>query len=117
VAKRDGWACHYCGTPVWCSGPGCNPAGPPTGFLPGEMATADHVVPFCLGGSDNIDNQVLACWDCNQDKGEQTVEQWLGLLPDTVSEPPCEPEPERELPDLDTGLDTLRAMWNGRRSD
>jgi hypothetical protein len=76
------------------------------------MATADHVVPFCLGGSDNIDNQVLACWDCNQDKGEQTVEQWLGL-------PPCEPEPEPEpeLPNLDTGLDTLRAMWNGRRSD
>jgi 5-methylcytosine-specific restriction endonuclease McrA len=111
LAARFSWSCHYCGVPVWCAS--CNRAGPPEGFLPGEAATIDHVVPRYLGGSKRISNLVLACWDCNQDKGSLRLEDWLGQYTEDT-EPADEPEPA-ELPDLDTGLDTLRAMWNGRR--
>jgi hypothetical protein len=48
-------------------------------------------------------------------QGQLRLEDWLGQYTEDT-EPADEPEPA-ELPDLDTGLDTLRAMWNGRRSD
>jgi 5-methylcytosine-specific restriction endonuclease McrA len=106
LGKRDGWTCHYCGIDLWCSG--CVAPGPQ------PKATIDHVVPHYLGGSNKIENLVLACSGCNQDKGNLRLEDWLAQR---APEPEPADEPERELPDLDTGLDTLRAMWNGRRSD
>jgi len=34
-----------------------------------KQATKDHVVPKGLGGSNTLDNYVLACQTCNNDKG------------------------------------------------
>ena len=51
ILRRDNHACRYCG------------AGAPEVNL-----TVDHVVPSALGGSDEPDNLVAACRDCNSGK-------------------------------------------------
>lgn len=51
VLRRDGHACRYCG-----------------GRAPDVVLTVDHVVPTALGGTDNPDNLVAACRDCNAGK-------------------------------------------------
>lgn len=33
--------------------------------------TIDHIVPQSLGGSYELDNLRLACWDCNLSKGDR----------------------------------------------
>ncbi|NLV77774.1 MAG: HNH endonuclease [Rhodococcus sp.] len=48
--------CHYCG-----------------GMFPVEV---DHVVPWSRGGSDDLENLVPACYPCNRDKADLTVEEW-----------------------------------------
>jgi 5-methylcytosine-specific restriction endonuclease McrA len=37
------------------------------------------VIPRSRGGSDTISNYLLACQDCNNDKADQTVSEWLGI--------------------------------------
>ena len=41
----------------------------------------DHVVPRSKGGSDRVSNLVLACHDCNQHKGNLSVEDFLKNKP------------------------------------
>jgi len=51
VFKRDGFRCVYCGkTP------------------PAVLLEIDHIQPKALGGKDNIQNLVTACFDCNRGK-------------------------------------------------
>lgn len=38
-----------------------------------RSATIDHVVPIHAGGLDEIENMVLACSKCNQEKGTGTA--------------------------------------------
>lgn len=67
LAKRDGWRCHYCSTL--------------TGYEKGEPEpTVDHFVPWSKGGSNALWNQVLACKDCNQDKGDMDGWAYKDLL-------------------------------------
>ena len=62
-AQRDGgWLCSYCNVDV------------------GETYDVDHVVPTSRGGSDELDNLVLACPTCNRSKGDRTVEEWRAWL-------------------------------------
>lgn len=53
VFKRDGFQCQYCGT------------------HPSEtvLLEVDHIHPVAEGGTNDIDNLVTACWDCNRGKG------------------------------------------------
>jgi hypothetical protein len=51
VLRRDNHACRYCGC-----------------MAPDVKLTVDHVMPVALGGSDNPDNLVAACRDCNAGK-------------------------------------------------
>ncbi|MDD2777389.1 MAG: HNH endonuclease signature motif containing protein [Methanocellales archaeon] len=39
------------------------------------MASIDHVVPLKKGGSDEIDNYVTACWECNLKFREKSFEE------------------------------------------
>ena len=39
--------------------------------LAGIKLTIDHIVPESLGGMTDLDNLCLACWDCNQIKGNR----------------------------------------------
>jgi 5-methylcytosine-specific restriction endonuclease McrA len=58
VAKRDRYACQYCGT------------------RPGVSAiTIDHVVPRAQGGVSNWTNCVAACPRCNARKADRTPDQ------------------------------------------
>jgi hypothetical protein len=55
IAERDGSrACFYCG---------------------GSAGSLDHVTARLRGGSDGIDNLVLCCWPCNDEKN--TTPGWL----------------------------------------
>lgn len=61
VMQRDGTSCYYCGKPN----------------LSGRSATLDHVVPLCNGGTDSVDNLVLACPRCNSQKQSSTLEDYI----------------------------------------
>lgn len=56
VLVRDGFTCRYCGR-----------------MAPDVVLEVDHVVPRSVGGSDDEDNLVTACYDCNQGKGAHNV--------------------------------------------
>jgi 5-methylcytosine-specific restriction endonuclease McrA len=58
VYTRDHGACQYCGHKV-----------------PRTEATYDHVTPRRLGGETRWENIVIACLECNRDKGGRTPEQ------------------------------------------
>jgi len=51
--------CYYCERPVDIGG------------------VKDHIVPVSRGGSDGIDNVVLACWDCNDAKRDMDAEAFI----------------------------------------
>ncbi len=51
ILRRDNHACRYCGATA-----------------PGVPLTVDHVVPVSLGGSDDPENLVAACRECNSGK-------------------------------------------------
>ncbi len=64
LADRDGWDCSYCGQHLH-GGPFSLP-----------YPHVDHVLPKSRGGSDRLDNLVLACPSCNSAKGARTPQEW-----------------------------------------
>jgi hypothetical protein len=65
VFKRDGFTCQYCG------------ATPPAVVL-----EVDHIEAVAAGGSDDQDNLITACFDCNRGKGARD----LRVAPETLAE-------------------------------
>lgn len=65
VLKRDEFSCQYCG------------AHPPSVVL-----EVDHIDPVSLGGTDDIDNLITACFDCNRGKAASP----LTAVPATLAE-------------------------------
>ena len=65
VFKRDLFCCQYCG------------AAPPAAIL-----EVDHIKPVCAGGSNDINNLVVACFECNRGKGGNTLE----VSPETIAQ-------------------------------
>ena len=59
LLKRDGNQCRYCSI-----------------VLTIETATVDHVIPLSKGGKDSLDNLVLACKPCNNDKADLLLSEW-----------------------------------------
>lgn len=60
ILRRDNHACRYCG-----------------GTAPDVVLTVDHVIPTALGGSDQPDNLVAACQDCNAGKSASSPDASL----------------------------------------
>lgn len=61
VIDRDkSTLCHYCSGPTLLTSTG-HP----------QRRTVDHVIPQSFGGTDDLDNLVLACASCNSKKGTQ----------------------------------------------
>lgn len=50
-------SCHWCGKPLTL-----------------ETSTLDHVIPLYRGGLDHDNNRVLACHECNHDRGHEMPE-------------------------------------------
>lgn len=69
VFKRDGFSCQYCG------------ATPPKVVL-----EVDHINPVALGGEDEIDNLVTACFACNRGKSANP----LSVVPQSLAEKAAE---------------------------
>jgi len=65
VFKRDGFECQYCGN---CP--------------PGVVLEVDHITPKKLKGSDDIDNLITSCFDCNRGKGARD----LKIAPQQIKE-------------------------------
>ena len=61
LALRDGASCFYCGRQLATGEPFSRP-------------TIEHVVPVSRGGSNALENLVLACKPCNLAKGDQIWE-------------------------------------------
>lgn len=73
VFKRDGFRCTYCGA------------------TPSEtvILEVDHIHPVAEGGSNDIDNLVAACFDCNRGKRDgllSSVPQSLSDKAEAVAE-------------------------------
>jgi hypothetical protein len=69
VFKRDGFICQYCG------------AHPPSAIL-----EVDHIHPVADGGSNDIDNLVTACFDCNRGKSDRQLSDIPQSLQDKAAE-------------------------------
>lgn len=68
------WVRQLNGRCIWC---GCQMVRKTMRNSDGSMdpykATIDHIVPQAAGGSDDISNLVLACFACNQLRGENNT--------------------------------------------
>lgn len=81
LAERDGMTCHWCGTwvedqktlsrPYWRESKhgGYTIPGEVWGFVLCHTATVDHIIPKSRGGTNDLDNLVIACYPCNTGRG------------------------------------------------
>ena len=63
VFHRDGHRCAYCGN------------------ARADSYELDHIVPRSRGGTDRVSNLVVSCRDCNIEKGNSPVEEFLAGKP------------------------------------
>ena len=61
LSRRDGWGCFYC-------------------KKPSDDYHIDHKVPVNRGGEHNLDNFVMACMQCNQEKHSKTIDEYREWL-------------------------------------
>lgn len=73
LASRFDYRCVYCGKPVVLASVGKRINQP-------HHATRDHFVPKAKGGTRMVNNTVLACYKCNNEKGDSTPEEYALLL-------------------------------------
>lgn len=57
VLHRDNFTCQYCGQ-----------------FAPNVEVEVDHITPLAQGGTNEPDNLLVACFDCNRGKGDTILE-------------------------------------------
>jgi hypothetical protein len=62
LLRRDGGRCHYCECYLESDG--------------NRSMTIDHKVPLVSGGDNDLRNLVLACYACNNHKGDMTYEAY-----------------------------------------
>lgn len=63
LSARDDWQCTYCGK-----------------LLSIGTATIEHVISLTRGGSDCINNMVLACEQCNNEAGHLNIRRKIELI-------------------------------------
>lgn len=61
IYDRDGFRCIWCGSAM-------------------RPLCLDHLQPVADGGTNETDNLVTACFDCNNDRRGLTDEEWLDFL-------------------------------------
>lgn len=58
IFKRDGFKCQYCGS-----------------FPPNVMLEIDHITPVYSGGTNDINNLITSCFDCNRGKSKHELKK------------------------------------------
>jgi 5-methylcytosine-specific restriction endonuclease McrA len=58
VVQRDGFICRWCGIKTRQVPSGCSKLDP-------DHATLDHLIPRSRGGTNDLDNLLMACCQCN----------------------------------------------------
>lgn len=66
LIERDGKVCHYCGRPLQSGVGGYNDEG----------LSIDHITPVVDGGTDDLENLVLACRRCNLNKRTKHYQEY-----------------------------------------
>jgi hypothetical protein len=70
LGERDGWDCHYCGSPLRFEGVSSE----------GKYLQVDHKQARAAGGTNERSNLVLSCQTCNNRKGARySYEEFLRL--------------------------------------
>ena len=67
IFHRDGAKCAYCGNSR------------------ADRYELDHIVPKSRGGANRVSNLVVSCHDCNVDKSNQSVEEFLAGKPSRLA--------------------------------
>jgi CRISPR/Cas system Type II protein with McrA/HNH and RuvC-like nuclease domain len=67
VFKRDGFQCMYCGNKT-----------------PNVLLEIDHIEPKSKGGTDDINNLITACFDCNRGKSNIELKNLPNKLIDNI---------------------------------
>lgn len=88
VFKRDEFACQYCG-----------------GTPPKSVLEVDHIDPVALGGADDMDNLITACFACNRGKSATP----LTIIPQSLADKAAETA-EREAQ-----IDGYQAILKAKR--
>lgn len=57
IFKRDSFSCRYCGN----------------GTSVGSILNIDHVIPVSKGGTNDVENLVTACFECNSGKSNRSL--------------------------------------------
>ena len=65
IFERDGFKCRYCGRAAET----------------GVVLEIDHVKPRSFGGSDDMENLVTACHECNMGKADRLLEDYKAVVP------------------------------------
>lgn len=108
ILKRDGYQCVYCGkNPTQC---------------PLEV---DHVVPEAEGGTDDPENLVTACQDCNRGKSDVPLDQKryaarrsASQVRDHAEQVRAYLEAQRELVSArELALDEVMAYWESHLAE
>jgi hypothetical protein len=94
VFKRDGFTCQYCGRKT-----------------PDVVLEVDHVIPRAEDGSDELENLVTACWDCNRGKGARLLDD-RAPAPDVAAQAEMLREREEQLRAYHEFRDEVRARRN-----
>jgi len=72
LSYRDGWTCHYCNTLLGWGHPNVS------------HPEVEHKIPRSLGGTNDLENLVLACGPCNQSKGTKTHDVFCTRCPEST---------------------------------
>ena len=69
IVRRDGSDCHYCGKKLQTATKAKK--------LPPHFMQIEHIIPQAQGGTDDTENLVGSCKDCNRRKGTKNYNTFV----------------------------------------
>lgn len=72
LCELQGWKCFYCTRDIFLTGRHRDA---------NAAATTDHRVPMAAGGDNRRSNLVASCRECNNNKGDMSVDEYREILP------------------------------------
>lgn len=95
IFVRDLWCCRYCGIEVFFSQAlrVIENLSPNHGYwdrhgnknrmsklLLSRCTAIDHIIPVSRGGTNELNNLICACWECNTSKNNHSPEVWQNRM-------------------------------------